>query len=175
MDTGFSERRDEPRWGGFDLSLAYYGDMIAHPGLCVGIAYAIPVDKAINFELGGELGGFIHPRNERVLFALAKCGIVWSPASHAWFGLSLGAGARYGSVDGALYGFASDGSSVRVNDPGYGGFLASAEIELGWRFGLLSAFIEPRASLEYPYNGAWLARGAIACGARISLGSSNAE
>jgi len=163
--TAFGEIRN------LALSVSYHGDMITHPGLRVGFALPILEGKIFKLETGVDVGGFIHPRNERVLFALCSLGVRCATPVGFEAAFKLGAGYKRGYVDGVLYGFASDGTAKRVHDSGLGAFITSAGLDFGWRVNdTLFVAMGPYATMEYPYNGIFLPRVALVTGITYRFG-----
>lgn len=153
------------------VSLAYHGDMLAHPGFRVGVTVSALQWRWLSLEPGVDAGYFVHPRNERALFVLGSVGGRLSTPVGFETSLRVGAGYKRGYADGAVYGFAGDGTAERVRNRGTGAFLASGDVEFGWRVNeSLSVHLGPNASVEYPYNGFWLPRLALVTGVTCRIG-----
>ena len=153
------------------VSLAYHGDMLAHPGIRVGVSFPALRWRWLSLEPGVDAGFFTHPRNERALFILGTIAPRLSTPVGFETSLRLGAGYKRSYVDGAVYGFAGDGTAERVKNRGMGAFIASGGIDLGWRINEeWSAAMGPYATVEFPYNGFWLPRVALVAGVTYRMG-----
>jgi hypothetical protein len=156
------------------LVISYFGETVTHPGLTIGIEYAI-VDKGwYRLAFSAQVGGYYHRRNH--VGAFIDAGLVNRfTSSFGLFGdAALGVGYLHTWVDGATYSRQTDGNVGRVAGYGLPHLKVTGDFRAGYDLSGLSGFpggVFMGLSIfgEYPFNGFFLPHAALQTGLLLKL------
>lgn len=152
------------------LMAAYFGELLAHPGLVVG-AELHPIQRGgFTLVTGLDLGFYVHPRNHAGLFLTPTVAARYTGQSGISTSLVLGVGYLHTWADGTVYVPTEDGRAESIAfDAGWPHLMPSAGIDVGYDFrrrkvAPLRAFFRLEAFGEYPFNNAFLIHAASRLG-----------
>ncbi len=80
----------------------YFGELVLHPGLSLGIDYTLSSKKWVTVHWDTELGGYWHRWNNTALFAKTSIGTRF-PVSSMFVDLNMGAGYMHSFPAGKIY------------------------------------------------------------------------
>lgn len=139
-----------------ELSLAYWGEMLAHPGLSLGIEYPLLQNGPHRVFAAAQAGGYTHPQNHSAWFLLAQAGYRWHPGNWS-LDMTLGVGVMDVWLAGPVYSFAGSDTPVLSNDSGHAAFMPSISLGAGYDLppgwlNMRKVFVKATVFGEYPYN-----------------------
>ena len=157
--------------GGPDVSLAYFGETIAHPVLAGGPKFSLVDRRWFDLTLGPVLGLYVHPRNHTGLFLDAELESRFT--TPVGFFLSVGAAVGYIRTwlgGDAVYERDQAGGVREGADWGRSHLKVGMSFGLGWDFANndlwpLRAFVRLDAFGRTPVNNAFLPQLALQVGA----------
>jgi hypothetical protein len=133
------------------LTLAYFGETFAHPGLMVGTERRFWGSGWHELLGATNLGAYQHPGNHNGIFLNGELGY----RLNFPIGLSAealaGAGVLYTLLPGDVY-LPSTGQPEPGRDSGRPTFMPSASLGLGYGLGDSRLFARLQAFGQYPYN-----------------------
>ena len=109
----------------------YFGELVLHPGLSLGIDYTLTSKKWVTVHWDTELGGYWHRWNNTALFAKTSIGTRF-PVSSMFVDLNLGAGYMHSFPAGKIYQKSADGGVEKTPNWGYPHFMPTFSVLLGW-------------------------------------------
>lgn len=138
------------------LKVEYFGELVLHPGLAVGLDYTITRKKWVTVHWDTDLGGYWHRWNNTSVFLKTSIGSRFAMGP-VFADINLGVGYMHSWPAGTLYQRAEDGSVEKARNWGHPHFMPNASLLLGWdgssRNNLpWSVYIGPEVYLQYPYN-----------------------
>lgn len=157
------------------LNLGYFGETVTHTGINLGIEYYPHQTDRHQMILAGNIGGYVHPRNNTSLFIRAQ----WGQRLHFKSGLFLdqfvGLGYLHQFVHGGdLYEVKPNGAVVKTPDSGQPLVMPSISLGTGYTFSKnegtgISLFLRPELFWKAPFNGYYLTHLALNAGVIINL------
>lgn len=163
-----------------DLSAAYYGDTITHPGLKLGAGVPL-LERGQHLIFGAaNLGYFHHERNSENLFANAEAAYRFTFSFGLYLDLALGAGYMHTFADGPIY-TVEDGAVRRAANTGHPLFMPSAGLGVGYllgpgpKGGPLTIYIESSFFGQYPRDHLFVGRLALEVGLAWTLPAPSGE
>ena len=141
----------------YALTAAYFGETITHPGATVGLEKYLLRSRRYKLFVGANLGGYVHHRNHKALFANLQLGQRITFRSGWFLDQSVGVGYLRTFLDGEVYAVDSDGSVEQVANTGRPHFMPSVSVGVGYDFtkkGLanLQLFLRPQVFWQMPFN-----------------------
>jgi hypothetical protein len=140
-----------------ELSIAYWGEMVSHPGASLGIEYPLFQSGSHRLFASAQLGGYTHPQNHTALFLLAQAGYLWQIGNWS-LDMALGAGVMDVWLSGPVYGSGNASAPVLINDNGHAAFMPAISIGAGYDLpagtwlNMRKVFVKATVFGEYPYN-----------------------
>lgn len=155
--------------GKFTVSVSYFGEMIAHPGIKVGLGYSLYSNDWYELNISTNLGFYLHRNNYRGLLLSLETGNRFTSNFGLFGDFDLGIGYLHTWTDGRTYNRSKDGEIKELRNPGYPHFLLIGSLGPGWNFSKKTALpIQAHFYLsifgEYPFNGYMLPHAAIQLG-----------
>lgn len=133
------------------VTVAYFGETLAHPGLMVGTERSVWRGGWHELLAATNLGGYQHAGNHNGLFLNGELGYRMTlPAGLSAEALA-GAGVLYTMLPGDVY-LPSSSPSEPGRDGGRPTFMPSATVGLGYALGDSRLFARLQAFGQYPYN-----------------------
>ena len=109
----------------------YFGELVLHPGLSLGIDYTLKSEKWVTVHWDTELGGYWHRWNNKALFAKTSIGTRF-PVSSLFVDLNMGAGYMHSFPAGKIYRRSEDGGVEKAPNLGHAHFMPAFSVLLGW-------------------------------------------
>ena len=109
----------------------YFGELVLHPGLSVGIDYTLTKKKWVTVHWDSDLGGYWHKWNNTALFAKTSIGTRF-PVSSLFVDLNMGAGYMHSFPAGKIYQRSADGGVEKATNWGHAHFMPTFSVLLGW-------------------------------------------
>lgn len=139
------------------VSLSYFGEALAHPGLRVASELTLARSGGHQLLLEPALGGSFHRGHSLGLFAEGLLGYRYTFDVGLRAEAVVGLGYLHTLADGTVYAPSSAGGFDAVTNLGRPAALASAALGLGWEFARtsgapVSAFLRPRLTYQTPYH-----------------------
>ena len=156
------------------VTVAYFGELVAHPGTVVGLEVLAFEDEWYRFGIGVEAGGYVHLRNQwAALFSGGVSNRFTGPLG-LYGEVDIGVGYLHTWAAAEIYSFRPDGGVAIVADAGYPHFLARVDLKGGFDFAKrggapLGAFLGLTVFAEYPFNGFLLPHVALQTGVVFDL------
>lgn len=113
------------------FKVEYFGELVMHPGLNVGIDYTVMDTKWITLHWNADLGGYWHRWNNTSAFLKTSFGSRFKLGS-AFADFNLGLGYMHSWAAGDLYQRAEDGGVERATNWGHSHFMPNASFLIGW-------------------------------------------
>jgi len=113
------------------LKLDYFGELVLHPGLTIGIDYTVARKEWVVIHWDSELGGYLHRWNNNALFLKSSIGARW-PINSLFVDLNLGAGYMHSFAAGIVYEESSEGGIEKAANWGHAHFMPTTSFLLGW-------------------------------------------
>lgn len=113
------------------LKLDYFGELVLHPGLSVGIDYTVAKKNWLTVHWDSELGGYWHKWNNTSLFLKTSIGTRF-PIRSLFLDLNLGAGYMHSFAAGTLYQASPEGGLEKARNWGHAHFMPSTSFLIGW-------------------------------------------
>ena len=113
------------------FKIDYFGELVLHPGLSLGIDYTLSTKKWVTVHWDTEIGGYWHRWNNTALFVKSSVGTrlpIWS----MFVDFNLGAGYMHSFPAGKIYRRAADGSVERASNWGSPHFMPTISVLLGY-------------------------------------------
>ncbi|BDS10149.1 hypothetical protein [Aureispira anguillae] len=117
--------------GKIAIKLDYFGELVLHPGLSLGIDYTLSAKKWVTIHWDTELGGYWHRWNHTALFTKTSIGArfpIWS----FFVDLNLGVGYMHSFPAGEIYQRTTDGGLEKAPNWGHPHFMPTCSVLLGW-------------------------------------------
>jgi|GEM_PF-1793620 len=113
------------------LKLNYFGELVLHPGLTVGIDYTVKKKNWVTIHWDTDLGGFHHHWNNTSLFLKSSIGSRF-PIRSIFIDLNLGIGYMHSFVAVDVYQKSENGGIERIRNWGHGHFMPNSSFLIGW-------------------------------------------
>ncbi|MEZ4944021.1 MAG: hypothetical protein R2804_00705 [Cyclobacteriaceae bacterium] len=113
------------------FKLDYFGELVLHPGLSLGIDYTLAKKNWVTVHWDSELGGYWHRWNNTALFLKTSIG-TRVPIRSMFVDLNLGAGYMHSFAAGAIYKKSSDGGLEKATNWGHSHFMPTTSFLIGW-------------------------------------------
>ncbi len=113
------------------LKVDYFGELVLHPGLCLGVDYTLIRKNLVIVHWDSEFGGYWHKWNNSALFLKTSIGTRF-PIKSMFVDLNLGAGYMHSFVAGTIYQKSSDGGLERAANRGHSHFMPGTSLLFGW-------------------------------------------
>ena len=121
--TSFEER--------LALKLEYFGELVLHPGLSVGLEYTVIRNKWVTVHWDADLGGYWHRWNNKSAFLKTSIGSRFAMGP-LFTDLNIGIGYLHAWADGDIYQHTEAGGVENVSNWGHPHFMPNASILIGW-------------------------------------------
>ena len=113
------------------VKIEYFGELVLHPGLSIGIDYTLTKKKWVDIHWDTEIGGYWHRWNNTALFLKSSVGARF-PISFMFLDFNLGAGYMHSFPAGIIYQRASDGSVEKAVNWGHSHFMPTFSVLVGY-------------------------------------------
>lgn len=113
------------------LKLDYFGELVLHPGMSIGIDYTLTKKRWITLHWDTDLGGYWHRWNHTALFLKSGVG-ARLPISSFFVDLNLGVGYMHSFAAGTIYQRVSDGGIEKAANWGHAHFMPNSSFLIGW-------------------------------------------
>ena len=113
------------------LKMEYFGELVLHPGLSVGLDYTVTKNNWVTIHWDFDLGGYWHRWNNTSAFLKSSIGSRFAIGS-AFVDINLGAGYMHSWAAGDLYQRAKDGGVEKAANKGHSHFMSTASLLFGW-------------------------------------------
>ncbi|MCB0662764.1 MAG: hypothetical protein KDC24_08490 [Saprospiraceae bacterium] len=113
------------------LKVEYFGELVLHPGLSVGIEYTLSKNNWNTLHWNTDLGGFWHRWNNTAVFLKTSVGsrIATGPV---FADINLGIGYMHSWAAGDLYQSDGNGGVEKATNWGHAHFMPNASLLFGW-------------------------------------------
>ena len=141
----------------YALTAAYLGETITHPGATVGLEKYLLRKRQYKLFVGTNLGGYVHQRNHKALFATLQFGQRITFRSGWFVDQSIGVGYLITFLDGEVYTVNPTGSVEQMANTGRSHLMPSVSVGVGYDFtnkdiAKLQLFLRPQAFWQLPFN-----------------------
>ena len=113
------------------LKLDYFGELVLHPGLSIGIDYTLAKKNWVTIHWDSDLGGYWHRWNNTALFLKSSIG-ARLPIKSFFVDLNLGAGYMHAFAAGTMYQISSEGGLEMAANWGHPHFISTSSFLIGW-------------------------------------------
>lgn len=113
------------------FKLDYFGELVLHPGLSLGIDYSLAKKNWISVHWDSELGGYWHKWNHSSLFLKTSIGARF-PIKSLFVDLNLGAGYMHSFAAGTIYKRSPEGELEKAVNWGHPHFMPCTSFLIGW-------------------------------------------
>jgi len=113
------------------LKLDYFGELVLHPGLSLGVDYTLTKKNWITLHWDTDIGGYWHRWNNTALFLKSSLGTRF-PISTLFVDLNLGAGYMHSFPAGIIYKKSEDGGLEKAVNWGHSHFMPTFSVLLGY-------------------------------------------
>ncbi len=157
------------------FTAGYYGETVTHPGINLGIEYYPHQSVRHQMIIAGNIGGYVHPRNNTSLFIRAQWGQRLNFKSGLFLDQFVGLGYLHQFVHGgALYKVEPNGAVVETPNSGQPLIMPSFSLGTGYNFSKnnthgIKIYFRPEFFWKAPFNGYYLTHFAISTGIIINL------
>lgn len=156
------------------LKAAYYGETLRHPGMLIGIDYALFKNSWFSLHSDADLGFYVHRWNHIATFFKLSIGTRYTTNDGILFDFNIGAGYLHTFPDGTVYKKDNSNNLIKAASTGYPHFMPTVSFLFGWdaskRTKLpFSIYFGPEVFLEYPFNHGILPHAVITVGILYSL------
>jgi len=157
------------------INLGYFGETVLHPGMNLGIEYYPHQTDRHQMILAGNIGGYVHRRNNTSLFLRTQWGQRLNYKSGLFIDQFIGLGYLHQFVHGGdIYEVKPNGAVVET--PNSGQPLVMPSISLGAGYSLaknkahsIKVYLRPELFWKAPFNGYYLTHFALSTGIIINL------
>lgn len=134
----------------------YFGELVLHPGLSVGLDYTITTNNWVTVHWDINLGGYWHRWNNKSAFLKTSIGTRLAIGS-AFADLNLGAGYLHSWVAGKVYQRGEGGGIEQARNPGHAHFMPTSSLLFGWdgskkRKLPMTIYLGPEVYLQSSFN-----------------------
>lgn len=112
------------------LKAEYFGELLLHPGVSIGIEYTLLERKNLNIHWDNEFGGYWHRWNNSSLFLKTSVGARYYIKSN-FVDIKAGIGYLHNWVSGPLYGFNSEKKVTKIANLGRAQFMPHLSLAFG--------------------------------------------
>jgi len=157
------------------FTAGYFGETVTHAGMNVGIEHYPHQSDRHQMILAGNVGGYVHPRNNTSLFIRAQWGQRLNFKSGLFLDQFIGLGYLHQFVHGGdLYEVKPNGAVVKTPDSGQPLVMPSISLGTGYDFSKTTAYcmkvyLRPELFWKAPFNGYYLTHFALTTGLIINL------
>lgn len=123
IKTKFEER--------LSLKVEYFGELVLHPGLTVGLDYTVARNNWVTIHWDTDLGGFWHRWNNTSIFLKTSIGSRLAMGS-LFADLNMGVGYMHSWAAGVMFQRAEGGGVEKASNWGHPHFMPNASFLLGW-------------------------------------------
>jgi len=113
------------------LKIEYFGELVLHPGLSVGMVYTIARKNWVTLHWDTDLGGYWHRWNNTSAFLKTSIGSRLAIGS-AFADINLGSGYMHSWAAGKLYQRSESGGVEKAVNKGHSHFMSTASLLFGW-------------------------------------------
>ena len=113
------------------VKIDYFGELVLHPGLSLGVDYALTSKKWVTVHWDTELGGYWHRWNNTALFFKSSIGTRF-PIKSLFIDLNIGAGYMHSFPAGNIYRRTTDGGVEKGPNRGYSHFMPAFSVLFGF-------------------------------------------
>ncbi|CAD5254210.1 MULTISPECIES: hypothetical protein [unclassified Imperialibacter] len=113
------------------LKLDYFGELVLHPGLSMGIDYTLARKNWVTVHWDSELGGYWHRWNNTAVFLKSSIGARF-PVRSLFVDLNVGAGYIHSLPAGTMYQISSEGGIEIAANWGSPHFMPTTSFLIGW-------------------------------------------
>lgn len=133
----------------FRITVGYFGELLTHPGICVGTEYNVKEGEFVSTHWDMDMGFYSHPLVESAGFLSSSIGML------AQFPLGLFLDMEAGV--GIIYSFPPGDASASSASSGQTYFMPSLGFDLGWsgNYSPLSVALGPFVYMESNFTSTW--------------------
>ncbi|MEZ4926888.1 MAG: hypothetical protein R3A50_11455 [Saprospiraceae bacterium] len=113
------------------IKVEYFGELVLHPGLAVGLEYTLVRNKWVTVHWNNDLGAYWHRWNNTSAFLKTSIGSRFAMGP-VFADINLGAGYIHSWSAGVLYQRAKDGSVEKAANWGHPHFMPGTSLLFGW-------------------------------------------
>ncbi len=113
------------------LKFEYFGELVLHPGISIGIDYTLSTKKWVTVHWDTEIGGYWHRWNNTALFVKSSVGTRF-PIWTMFIDLNLGAGYMHSFPAGKIYTRSEYGGVEKAFNWGHPHFMPTFSVLLGY-------------------------------------------
>tara|TARA_B100000780_G_C21039063_1_gene416856 strand:+ start:382 stop:963 length:582 start_codon:yes stop_codon:yes gene_type:complete len=113
------------------FKLEYFGELVLHPGLCIGIDYTISKNNWVTIHWDTDLGGYWHRWNNTSAFLKTSIGSRLAIGS-TFADINIGAGYMHSWAAGTIYQRAENGGVEKATNWGHSHFMPTTSLLFGW-------------------------------------------
>lgn len=113
------------------LKAGYFGELVLHPGLTVGMDYTVAGNKWATLHWDTDLGGYWHRWNNTSFFLKTALGFRLTLGS-VFADLNLGVGYMHSWAAGDMYQRAEEGGVEKAANWGHPHFMPNTSFLVGW-------------------------------------------
>ncbi|MCB9320488.1 MAG: hypothetical protein H6570_14500 [Lewinellaceae bacterium] len=113
------------------LKLEYFGELVLHPGLSVGLQYTVIKNNWITVHWDVDLGGYWHRWNNKSGFLKTSIGSRFAMGP-LFTDLNIGIGYLHAWADGDIYQQTEAGAVEKTANWGHPHFMPNMSILIGW-------------------------------------------
>lgn len=113
------------------VKVEYFGELVLHPGLSLGLDYTISKNNWVTIHWDTDLGGYWHRWNNTSAFLKTSIGSRLAIGS-AFADINIGAGYMHSWAAGTVYQRAENGGVEKATNWGHSHFMPTASLLLGW-------------------------------------------
>ncbi|WP_304236602.1 hypothetical protein [Jiulongibacter sediminis] len=142
------------------LKAGYFGELVLHPGLTVGLDYTVSENKWLTIHWDTDLGGYRHRWNNSSAFLTSGIGfrIHMGPV---FTDFSLGIGYMHTRPDGVLFEKTENGDVEPASNRGHSHFMPNSSLQIGLHPGKnkqqpLKFHFGPEVYLQSSFNHTYL-------------------
>ena|GEM_PF-2555405 len=163
------ETLDENKSGKNEISIAYFGETVTHPGLTLGIERNLWEKKKLKLISSANIGWYTHPRHHCAAFLNIEGGFRSTTSFGLYSDFFLGIGYHHSWVNGDVY-VSDGGDDVKIiRDAGRPHLMTNVSFGLGWDFSKKTSshtklFIRIKPMFIYPVNNNMLIQAAAMVG-----------
>lgn len=160
-----------------NIQTGYYGEMVTHPGMTLGMEYSISASPNHQMILSTNMGGYVHPRNNTSLFLREQWGQRVCFRNGVFIEQFIGLGyLHHFAQGGKIYEVLPNGAVVKVPNNGRPMFMPSVGVGAGYDLGKLTGkkimlYVRPELFWKAPFNGYYLTHLALNAGLIFNIKS----
>jgi hypothetical protein len=113
------------------LKLDYFGELVLHPGLSIGVDYTLAKMNWVTLHWDSELGGYWHRWNNTAMFLKTSIGTRF-PVRSLFIDLNVGAGYMHSFAAGAMYQISPEDGIEIASNWGSPHFMPTSSFLIGW-------------------------------------------